>query len=92
MEVIFTPDATRAEVEGLYPAAQYPGATIESLANPSQRPATPAEETELRTLIKSVADRDGWEAADREEAVAVALADPADALACWRALVAGAPW
>jgi hypothetical protein len=90
--VIFTPDATRAEVEGLYPGAQYPAAAIESLANPPQRRATPAEETELQTLIKSVADRDEWEVADREEAIAVALADPADALACWRALLAGAPW
>jgi hypothetical protein len=84
--VYVVPDATEGQMR-----AQYPGATIESLANPPPRRATPAEETELRALINSVADRDGWPGADREEAIAVAFADPADALACWRALVAGAP-
>lgn len=47
-------------------------------------PATPAQTAELRALVALVAE--SWPEAERAEALAVALADPEDALKCWRAL------
>lgn len=45
---------------------------------------TPAQVAELRALVALVAA--SWPEAERAEALAVALTDPADALTCWRAL------
>ena len=47
---------------------------------------TPEQAAELRALVARIAAT--WSARDRGEALAVALADPADALICFRALVA----
>ena len=82
VEVIFTPDATRAEV-----AAIYPGAIIESLSDPPRRQATEAESAELRSLIERVlADTpDEWDEVHR-----IACADPEAALITFRLLAAEA--
>ena len=79
VEVIFAPDATRAEV-----AARYPGAQIEPLPASPWRAATPAEAVELRELIALILP----DADDNERAYAlrVALADPEAALTSFRAL------
>lgn len=50
---------------------------------------TPAQAAELRALVARVAA--SWPEAERAEALAVALADPADALTCFRALAAELP-
>jgi hypothetical protein len=81
MEVLFTPEATHAEV-----AAIYPGAACDPLPEPPQRPASPEEETELRALVALVTA--AWPDDERADALAVALIDPVDALTCWRALAA----
>jgi hypothetical protein len=80
-EVRVVPEATAAQMQ-----LQYPGATIEPLYDPLPRAATDAEAVELRVLIQSVAERDAWPANELDEAIAVALADPEDALLCWREL------
>lgn len=77
-EVIFTPEATRAQV-----ADRYPGARIEPLPEPT-RVATPAEAARLRVMIGAIL-ADGSDD-DRAEALAVALADVDAALICYRAL------
>src|SRR5262249_19602076 len=68
MEVLFTPEATRAEVATLYAAA-----ILEPLPDSVRRQATPAEADELRELVGLVAA--DWPDAERAEALAVALAD-----------------
>ena len=79
MEVIFAPEATRAEVEAIYR-----GARIEPLPEAIRRAATAAEADELRTLVSLLyADADET---DRAEALTIALADPEAALASFRAL------
>jgi len=82
VEVVFTPEATRAEV-----AAIYPGARIEALLGPTRRAATSAEAAELRALVRVVlADApQEWDAV-----TAVALADPEAALTSFRVLAAEA--
>ena len=73
MDVLFTPAATRAQVADLYL-----GAAIEPIPDTAARMATEAEAAELRALIGAIlADELG---ADRSEALAVALADPVEAL------------
>ena len=79
LEVIFCPEVSHAQVVSIYP-----GAAIESLAEPPPRKATVAETDELRKLVALVL-RDADDT-DREEALAVALADPAAALTSFRAL------
>lgn len=61
-------------------------ALVEVAPSPPAAPAaaTPAQEAELRALVACVAA--SWPEAERAEALAVALADPADALTSWRAL------
>ncbi len=81
MEVLFTPAATQAEVAELYP-----GASIEPVSDAATRAATPAEADELRALVAAFLAADTE--ANRAEALAVALADPDAALACYRALAA----
>lgn len=51
--------------------------------------ATPEQGAELRALVALVAA--DWPEAERAEALAVALADPADALTCFLALAAELP-
>jgi hypothetical protein len=79
MEVIFNPEASRAEV-----AALYPGATCHPLLDPAKLPAVLAEAAELPELVTLVGANSPD--AERAEALVVALADPEVALACWRAL------
>jgi hypothetical protein len=86
IEVMFAPEATRAEV-----ASIYPGAVIEPLSEPPTGLVTQAQAAELRALIQSVAERDSWPAADLEEAIAVALAEVDAALVCFRELAAALP-
>lgn len=79
MELLFCPEASRAEVEALYP-----GAEIERLTEPRCKAASPAEATQLSKLVALVlpdADAD-----ERAEVLAVALADPQAALISLQAL------
>lgn len=50
-------------------------------------PATYEQAAELRALVATVAA--DWSEVERAEGLAVALADPNDALTCWRALAMG---
>ena len=81
MEVLFAPDATRAQV-----AALYPGARIEPQRDPPQRSTTPAEAVELRELVALVFADDTEQ--HRAEALAAALTDPEAALTSFRLLAA----
>lgn len=83
MEVLFTPDATRAEVAAIYPRAR-----IEPQADPPQRTATPAEVAELPELVALIFADDTED--HRAEALAAALADPEAALTSFRLLAADA--
>ena len=63
-------------------------ATVATVASPANDPApvaTPEQAKELRELVGIVAA--DWRADERAEAMAAALADPADALTCFRAIV-----
>lgn len=64
------------------------GVAVAGPANEFPQPAvaTPEQAAELRALLARIAD--GWSDDDREEALRVALADPAGALTSFRALVA----
>lgn len=67
-------------------------ATVATVASPANDPApvaTPEQAAELRELVGIVAA--DWPDDERAEAIAFALADPADALTSFRALVAGRP-
>lgn len=61
-------------------------ATVAGVRESPTDPATPELAAELRELVAIVAA--DWPADEQEEALAVALSDPADALVCFRALVA----
>jgi hypothetical protein len=50
--------------------------------------ATPEEEAELRHLVSLVATFHAFTVKEREEALEIALSDPAQALRCYRALAA----
>ena len=63
-----------------------PEVRIEPRVDSVRRIATPSEAAELRELVSLVAA--DWPEAERAEALAAALADPEEALACWRALAA----
>ena len=83
VEVIFAPEATRAEV-----AAIYPGASIETLPDPPPRMATPAEANKLREVVALVlSDADN---AERKDVLKLALADAESALTSFRLLAADA--
>ena len=84
-EVRCTPAATRAQVAELYPSA-----SMEPLPDTAPRAATPAQADELRGLIAAILADDTD--TDRAEALAIALADPDAALACYRALAAIRQW
>jgi len=81
IDVLFTSDATRADV-----AAIYPGARIEPQPDPRNRRATPVEAAELRELVALIFTGDTEE--HRAEALAAALADPEGALTSFRLLAA----
>lgn len=83
MEVLFTPDATRAEV-----AALYRGARVEPLAEPAWRTTTRAEADELRELVASIF-AEATEA-ERAEVLRAALAGPDAALTSFRLLATDA--
>ena len=53
--------------------------------------ATATEMVELRALVNLVADAHGFTPEDRQEALTIALSDPASALICFRALAARLP-
>lgn len=80
IEIRYRPEVSRKEVEG-----HYPGATVVPLPDEERkRAATPAEQVELAALVASVyADETQTE---RNEALTKALADPDDALACYRTI------
>jgi hypothetical protein len=69
MDVLFTPEAMAEEV-----SAVYPGAAIEPIPEIRKRKPTAAEVGELRTLIAETLPGD--DETDRDEALAVACADP----------------
>jgi hypothetical protein len=66
----------------------YPGAVIEPLSTPARREPTAAEAAELSALVRAVAAVGEWSAAEIEEAITLAQADPEAALICWRTLAA----
>jgi hypothetical protein len=65
-------------------------ATVAIARTPENREAL----AELRALIAAIGEREGWLAAEIEQAKAVALADHEAALACWRSIAreCGATW
>jgi hypothetical protein len=79
MDVLFTPEAMAEEV-----SAVYPGAAIEPIPEIRKRKPTAAEVGELRTLIAETLPGD--DETDRDEALAVACADPDGALLSLRTL------
>lgn len=62
-------------------------ATFDARFNPKKLHALQAQETELRELVAYVSA--DWPPEEQAEALAVALADPVEALVCFRALVPG---
>lgn len=84
IEVLFTPAATLAEVEAIYPMA-----TVEPVPEPSRRPATAEQANELRELVALIVANGSEQ--DRAEALAVALADPDAALLSFRTLATQSP-
>ena len=80
VEVTFTPEATHGEVLERYPGA----VAAEPVPVPSRRTAANGEAVALRQLVTMIYQDDSDD--DRNEALAMALADPENALACYRAL------
>lgn len=79
MTVLFTPPATAADVQAIYPDA-----AIEPIPDTPARPATKAEADELAALVALIlADATDDE---RAEALRIALADREAALTSFRAL------
>jgi hypothetical protein len=66
--------------------AELSAATDRAVSEARQHIATPEQASELRALVARVAN--DWPEAERAEPLAVALADPADALTCFRMLEA----
>lgn len=84
LEVYCNPDATHAEILERYSDAL----AAEPLPERTRREPNDAEAKELRALVQAVAEREGWAAAEVEEATALALADPDGALTCYRDIAA----
>lgn len=81
VEAYVIPEPSHAEV-----LRDFPGAiAAEPIPDSPKRRATPAQEAELRVLVAAIYSGDTD--ADRAEALVAALADPDDALACYRAIV-----
>jgi hypothetical protein len=82
IEVCYTPEAERREVEG-----HYPGAKVEPLPDEEpKRLATAEGRAELAGLVEMIYAKDT--PADRAEALAHALSNPREALTCYRGLAA----
>lgn len=79
MEVVFVNEIDHGEALFFYPDA----VAAEPVAEPQKRKPTDDEVEELRALVRAV-----YPPGDREEALAVAMADPDGALICYRAIVA----
>ena len=80
VEVTFSPMATHSEA-----LAHWPGAVAaEPMTNTPSRAPTDSEAALLRVLIEAVYRDDGDD--DRNDALLAALADPDNALACYRAI------
>lgn len=84
LEVYCNPKASHAAILERYPDAL----AAEPLPERTRREPNDAEAKELRALVQAVAEREGWAAAEVEEATALALADPAGALTCYRDIAA----
>lgn len=80
VEVSTTPESTLAEVLRDFPTA----ISAEPIPDTPKRKATEAETKELTALVNLIYASDTE--ADRAEALAAALADPDDALTCYRAI------
>lgn len=84
------PEPTKLPIPGFVGFVSANPGTSQNFASANDgtaRPiATPKQEAELRALLARIAAT--WSDDDRAEALRVALADPADALICVRALVA----
>ena len=78
----FSPEATHAEALACYPGA----VAAEPMTNAPSRAPTDSEAALLRALIEAVYRDDTDD--DRNEAVTAALADPDNALTCYRAISA----
>ena len=76
----FSPEATHAEALACYPDA----VAAEPMTNAPSRAPTDSEAALLRVLIEAVYRDDGDD--DRNEAMQSALADPRNALTCYRAI------
>ena len=76
----FSPEATHAEALACYPDA----VAAEPMTNTPSRAPTDSEAAMLRVLIGAVYRDDGDD--DRNDALQAALADPDNALACYRAI------
>ena len=76
----FSPEATHAEALACYPDA----VAAEPMTNAPSRAPTDSEAALLRVLIEAVYRDDGDD--DRNDALLAALADPDNALACYRAI------
>ena len=78
----FSPEATHAEALACYPDA----VAAEPMTNAPSRAPTDSEAALLRVLIEAVYRDDGDD--DRNDALQAALADPDNALVCYRAVSA----
>ena len=78
--VTFSPEVTHAEALACYPDA----VAAEPVTNTPSRAPTDSEAALLRVLIGAVYRDDGDD--DRNDALLAALADPDNALACYRAI------
>lgn len=84
LEIYCKPEASHAAILERYPDAL----AAEPLPERTRREPNDAEAKELRALVRAVGEREGWAAAEVEEATAVALADPDGALTCYRDIAA----
>lgn len=83
MECWTSPACTHDEALALHPGAV---AAVPIQHNPAMRTASTRERSELLGLVAAVYADDSE--SDRQEAVALALADPEGALTCYRAIAA----
>lgn len=79
LHVLFVNEVDHGEALFFYPDA----VAAEPVAEPQKRKPTDEEVEELRALVCAV-----YPPGDREEALAVALADPDGAITCYRAIIA----
>ena len=87
LEVYCNPDATHAEILERYPDAL----AAEPIPGRIGHQATPEQEAELRALVAAVGAAYDFTEAEHAEALAVALANPVDAITCFRAMAKEQP-